>query len=114
MISSKQKHIEALEVTIEQARLAYRDLETRYLETQDLADAHLMEVKALRRQQMKTSSATDVNALEKQLRRAESTIQQQRYDIDQLQQALSRMTRARKNSEAGFVRLKRKIARLEN
>ncbi len=114
MIGTKQKHIEALETALEQARLAYRDLETRYLEIQDLADAHLMEVKTMRRQQMKISSLTDVNALEKQLHMAESTIEQQRCDIAQLRQTLSRVTRARNNSEAGFVRLKRKIARIEN
>jgi len=113
MISSKQKRIDELEASLEQARLALHDLEAKCLEAQDLANSSALEAKALRNQLANTTNTDDVDFLQAQLSAARSTAEQQRQDIDGLQQALSKATHARHNSEAGFKRLKKKIARLE-
>jgi len=113
MISSKQKRIDELEASLEQARLAIHDLEAKCLEAQDLANSSAIEAKALRNQLANTMNTGDIDALRAQLSTAKSTAEQQRRDIDGLQQALSKATHARHNSEAGFKRLKRKITRLE-
>lgn len=113
MISNKQKRIEELEAALERARHAIHDLEEKCLAAQDMANARSMEARALRNQLANTTGTADIDALRARLSAAKSATEKQRQDIDGLQQALSKATHARHNSEAGFKRLKKKIARLE-
>jgi len=113
MIGGKQKRIAELEATLETALQTHRDLEAKSVSALDLAESRMMEIQALRKQHTEAPSPADVESLRSRLRAAESTNQEQANEIHELQQALSRANRARNNSEAGFMRLKKKIARLE-
>jgi len=65
MISSKQKRIDELEASLEQASLAIHDLEAKCLEAQDLANSSAIEGKALRNQLANTMNTGDIDDLVK-------------------------------------------------
>ncbi len=114
MIGSKQKRIDELEAEIEKARETHRAWESKYLQVVDRAEAQAIELKGLRAQQDESLSVTEIEALKRRVKEVESIAGEQATKIQQLQYALSNARQARANSEAGFVRLKRKIVRLES